>query len=117
MVPYSRVYMMYCQICQTFRAIKRFSAAIRVDPTYLRGYVCRAEAYDKVGHVSILYESKCGLRGVYLTSTSRITCCIKVRGIFPQLKEAIDDFTRVIHLRPDVADYRMSRVSLAVQYE
>ena len=33
------------------RAIKRFSAAVRVDPTYLRGYVCRAEAYEQVGHV------------------------------------------------------------------
>ena len=42
-------YLVYFYI---FRAIKRFSAAVRVDPTYVRGYVCRAEAYDKVGHVS-----------------------------------------------------------------
>lgn len=38
----------------------------------------------------------------YITSTL---------STFLQLQEAIDDFTRVIHLRPDVADYRMSRVS------
>ncbi|XP_028413242.1 uncharacterized protein LOC114536089 isoform X2 [Dendronephthya gigantea] len=63
------------------RAIKRFSAAVRVDPTYVRGYVCRAEAYDKLGH----------------------------------LKEAIDDFTRVIHLRPVVADHRMSRGKLLLK--
>ena len=27
-------------------AIRRFTSAIRIDPTYVRAYVCRAEAYS-----------------------------------------------------------------------
>ncbi|KAH9523334.1 hypothetical protein Btru_066421, partial [Bulinus truncatus] len=30
------------------RAIKKFTSAIKVDPTYVRAYVCRAEAYHKI---------------------------------------------------------------------
>ncbi|KAJ8298279.1 hypothetical protein KUTeg_024810, partial [Tegillarca granosa] len=30
------------------RAIKKFTAAIKVDPTYVRAYVCRGEAFHKV---------------------------------------------------------------------
>ncbi|VDH90326.1 Hypothetical predicted protein [Mytilus galloprovincialis] len=30
------------------RAIKKFTAAIKVDPTYVRAYVCRGEAYHKI---------------------------------------------------------------------
>ncbi|KAL4230368.1 cytochrome c oxidase subunit 1 [Mactra antiquata] len=30
------------------RAIKRFTSAIKVDPTYVRAYVCRGEAYHKI---------------------------------------------------------------------
>lgn len=43
-----------------FRAIKKFSAAIKVDPTYVRAYVCRGEAYHKIHEVSFntYYDSK-----------------------------------------------------------
>ena len=30
------------------RAVRRYTAAIRVDPTYIRAYICRAEAYHKL---------------------------------------------------------------------
>ena len=30
------------------RAIKRFNIAIRTDATYVRAYLCRAEAYEKI---------------------------------------------------------------------
>lgn len=30
------------------RAIKKFTSAIKVDPTYVRAYICRGEAYHKV---------------------------------------------------------------------
>ncbi|XP_078324094.1 uncharacterized protein LOC111124594 isoform X6 [Crassostrea virginica] len=30
------------------RAIKKFTAGIKVDPTYVRAYVCRGEAYHKI---------------------------------------------------------------------
>ncbi|KAI4882939.1 hypothetical protein NFI96_015609 [Prochilodus magdalenae] len=33
---------------QNFDAIKMFSSALKVDPTHLRGYLCRARAYHKV---------------------------------------------------------------------
>ncbi|CAG2247704.1 Tetratricopeptide repeat protein 6 [Mytilus edulis] len=49
------------------RAIKKFTAAIKVDPTYVRAYVCRGEAYHKIH----------------------------------ELKQALSDFTKAIHLRPD----------------
>lgn len=35
-----------------FRAIKKFTAGIKVDPTYVRAYVCRGEAYHKIHDVS-----------------------------------------------------------------
>lgn len=36
----------------SFRAIKKFTAGIKVDPTYVRAYVCRGEAYHKIHDVS-----------------------------------------------------------------
>ena len=38
--------------CYLFRAVRRYTAAIRVDPTYIRAYICRAEAYHKLHMVS-----------------------------------------------------------------
>ncbi|XP_012943224.1 uncharacterized protein LOC101857057 [Aplysia californica] len=63
------------------RAIKKFSSAIKVDPTYVRAYVCRAEAYHKIHEV----------------------------------KNALKDFTRAIHLRPDVHHYYMYRGQLVLE--
>jgi len=34
-----------------YRAIKKFTAAIKADPTYERAYVCRAEAYTRTREV------------------------------------------------------------------
>lgn len=31
--------------------------------------------------------------------------------IFLQIQDAILDYTRVIHMRPDISDYHMARVS------
>ncbi|XP_036448519.1 uncharacterized protein ttc6 [Colossoma macropomum] len=33
---------------QNYDAIKMFSSALKVDPTHIRGYICRARAYHKV---------------------------------------------------------------------
>lgn len=63
------------------RAIKKFSAAIKVDPTYVRAYVCRGEAYHKIH----------------------------------ELKQALSDFTKAIHLRPDVHHYYMYRGQLVLE--
>ncbi|XP_031569552.1 uncharacterized protein LOC116304042 [Actinia tenebrosa] len=57
------------------KAVRRYTGAIHVDPTYIRARICRAEAYQKMG----------------------------------MLQEAILDYTRVIHMRPDVPDYHMAR--------
>ena len=35
-----------------FRAIKKFTAAIKADPTYVKAYVCRSDAYGKIHDVS-----------------------------------------------------------------
>lgn len=40
-----------------FRAVRRYTAAIRVDPTYIRAYICRAEAYHKL-HMVSFYQMK-----------------------------------------------------------
>ncbi|CAL1530862.1 unnamed protein product [Lymnaea stagnalis] len=63
------------------RAIKKFTSAINVDPTYVRAYVCRAEAYHKIH----------------------------------ELKNALKDFTKAIHLRPDVHHYYMYRGQLVLE--
>eukprot|EP00795_Rhopilema_esculentum_P011483 gene11483-21699_t len=62
-------------------AIRRFNIAVRVDPTYVRAYICRAEAFQMLN--------------------SR--------------RDAIFDYTRAIHLRPDVIDYRMTRGKLLME--
>lgn len=35
-----------------FRAIKKFTNAIKADPTYVKAYLCRAEAHTKIHDVS-----------------------------------------------------------------
>lgn len=39
------------EIILFFRAIGRFNIALRMDATYVRAYLCRAEAYEKLGLV------------------------------------------------------------------
>ncbi|XP_064609394.1 LOW QUALITY PROTEIN: uncharacterized protein LOC135473473 [Liolophura sinensis] len=63
------------------RAIKKFTAAIKVDPTCVRAIVCRAECYHKIR----------------------------------DLKNALKDFTRAIHLHPDVHHYYMHRGQIVLQ--
>ncbi|XP_033743076.1 uncharacterized protein LOC117329299 isoform X6 [Pecten maximus] len=63
------------------RAIKKFASGIKVDPTYVRAYVCRGEAYHKIH----------------------------------ELKLALRDFTRAIHLRPDIHHYYMYRGQLVLE--
>ena len=38
----------------SFRAIKKFTSAVKADPTYVKAYVCRAEAYSRVHDVRAL---------------------------------------------------------------
>jgi len=40
-----------CTVCH--RAVKNFSCAIRVDPTCIQAYICRAEAYQHLSDVSL----------------------------------------------------------------
>ncbi|KAL9955567.1 hypothetical protein ACROYT_G036906 [Oculina patagonica] len=63
------------------KAVRRYTAAIHVDPTYIRAYICRAEAYHKL-HM---------------------------------IQDAILDYTRVIHMRPDISDYHMARGKLLLE--
>ncbi|XP_030069551.1 tetratricopeptide repeat protein 6 [Microcaecilia unicolor] len=55
------------QMDQYFKAIKKFTDAIKANPVYVRAYICRAQAYHKVH----------------------------------DLKNALKDITRAIHLQPD----------------
>ncbi|XP_067933193.1 uncharacterized protein [Watersipora subatra] len=57
------------------KAIRKFTSAIKCDPTFVRAYICRAEAYTKIH----------------------------------DHKNALLDYTRAIHLRPEVPDYYMHR--------
>ncbi|XP_063677695.1 uncharacterized protein LOC134813749 isoform X3 [Bolinopsis microptera] len=63
------------------RAIRCFAAAIDVDPTQHRAYVCRGDAYKAI--------KKFGL--------------------------ALIDYTRAIHIRPDVARYYLYRGKLLLE--
>ena len=48
--------------CYLFRAVRRYTAAILVDPTYIRAYICRAEAYHKLHMVSTqIHQSSVGM--------------------------------------------------------
>ncbi|KAK6975950.1 tetratricopeptide repeat protein 6, partial [Biomphalaria glabrata] len=67
--------------CNYHRAIKTFTAALKVDPTYVRAYVCRAEAYYKIH----------------------------------EMKNALKDFTKAIHLCPDVHYHYMYRGHLVLK--
>eukprot|EP00794_Sanderia_malayensis_P018055 gene18055-19864_t len=62
-------------------AIRRFNIAIKVDPTYVRAYICRAEASQKIKNI----------------------------------RAAVIDYTRAIHIRPDITDYRMTRGQLLIE--
>ena len=44
------------KVCNYHRAIKMFTNAMKADPTYLKAYICRAEAYVKVHEVGWLFE-------------------------------------------------------------
>lgn len=48
----------YVLVIHLNRAVRRYTAAIRVDPTYIRAYICRAEAYHKLHMVGIKYISR-----------------------------------------------------------
>ena len=37
------------------RAIKKFTSALKADPTYVKAYVCRAEAHTRVHDVSTIH--------------------------------------------------------------
>lgn len=65
------------------RAIKKLTAAIKADPTYIKAYVCRAEAYTRLN----------------------------------QHKQALLDFTRAIHLHPDVHNFYLFRVIFKLNWE
>ena len=41
------------------RAVKKFTAALKADPTYVKAYVCRAEAYTRVHDVSLILGILC----------------------------------------------------------
>ena len=62
-------------------SIKSFDVAIRVDPTFIRAYLCRAEAYLRTKNI----------------------------------KAAVKDYTRVIHLCPDNVDYKIARGRLLLK--
>ncbi len=73
------------------RALRCFCTAIFVDPTCIRGYLCRANAFqrdEKVNCVKIIY--KC------------------IQSI--QFKLAILDYARVIHLEPKNPAYYLLKV-------
>ena len=40
-----------CMNMYTDRAVNCFTASIQADPTYVRAYVCRAEAYQQMNKV------------------------------------------------------------------
>ncbi|CAH1776552.1 unnamed protein product [Owenia fusiformis] len=63
------------------RAIRKFTSAIKVTPTFVRAYICRAEAYHKIHDIP----------------------------------NALLDYTRAIHLRPDVHHYYMMRGQMVLK--
>jgi tetratricopeptide (TPR) repeat protein len=68
-------------LSQYQRAVQCFSNAIKANPTYVRGYVCRGDAYSKL----------------------------------EKLDDAIRDYTKAIHLRPDAPQYHLYRGNLLLK--
>lgn len=99
-----------------FRAIKKFTAGIKVDPTYVRAYVCRGEAYHKIHDVSteVMQQMCSNLLKNYDLYVWTLQLYFHVIFFFIkfQLRAALKDFTRAIHLRPDVHHYYMYRVNI-----
>ena len=89
-----------------FRAIKKFTGAIKADPTCLKAYVCRAETFTKIHDVSYNRETV-KFVSVYFSSYYMIK---ETSFTLFQIRNALLDFTRAIHLRPDVHHYYMYRV-------
>ena len=85
--------------------MRKFNAAIRVDPTYVRALVCRAEANQllhSVSHIALIH-----IRFIVSIETTYFCTAFMFSS---QTRESIVDYTRAIHLRPDVTEYRMARV-------
>lgn len=99
-----------------FRAIKKFTAGIKVDPTYVRAYVCRGEAYHKIHDVSteVMQQLCSNLLKNYDLCVWTLQLYFHMLFFFIkfQLRAALKDFTRAIHLRPDVHHYYMYRVNI-----
>ncbi|XP_071949677.1 uncharacterized protein [Antedon mediterranea] len=64
-----------------YKALQKFTNAIKVDPTYVRALVCRAVAYQRIH----------------------------------ELKHALLDYTKAIHLRPDQHHYYMYRGEILLE--
>ena len=54
-VAFIRNFMTLCY----FRAIRKFTNAVKADPTYVKAYVCRSEAYVRTHDVSFLPFHSC----------------------------------------------------------
>lgn len=72
----------------------------------MRAYVCRGEAYHKIHDVNMI--------SIFIKSNVWKNCwksCHDCTVCIFQLRAALKDFTRAIHLRPDVHHYYMYRVN------
>ena len=82
------------------RAVRYFSGAIMVDPTFVRAYLCRAEAYKK--DEKVRFEC-CNSTCVYL-----IHC---LHPLYMQYSKAILDYTRALHFEPNNPRHFLLKVS------
>ena len=98
------------------RAVRQFSAAISADPTFIKAYLCRAEAYTRLHSVSI---KPVPVLVLFLIRGFFVQRCHHDNGVsfLLQKRLALLDITRAIHLRPDVHHYYMCRVNHFVTIE
>ena len=86
------------------RAIRCFSTAIFVDPTCIRAYLCRADAYQrdaKVRSLWLIFE-------LSADHSDKHVCKMKWSPL--QFKLAVLDYARAIHMEPNNPVYYLCKV-------
>nr|KAG5709228.1 hypothetical protein BaRGS_017980 [Batillaria attramentaria] len=96
------------------RAIKKFTSAIKCDPTYVRAYVCRGEAYHKIHEGQLVLElgnlelaafcvrhaSEIGQGGAVSAFGDRPTQQAAVQSFLKNYDKAIDALTQATRVKP-----------------
>uniref|UniRef100_A0A8C1Z8C3 Tetratricopeptide repeat domain 6 n=1 Tax=Cyprinus carpio TaxID=7962 RepID=A0A8C1Z8C3_CYPCA len=105
-----------------YEAIRRFSNALKEDPTYVKAYVCRARAYFNVSgcymddldcHIYViplyLYTAHAIVKTVSLLLTASVSSALNSICEDSLLLHALDAFNSAVSMNPDHAEAHHQR--------